>query len=516
MVRSVGRFRKTITGLRNISPAAAMILFIVAMAGFIYIVNYTFRLKDHTLDHRVFEVIAPWINDWNTPILLVLTFMGSTAFLLSANIVLALYFLLIQKDKTGFLRVMIISLGTVFINMGLKNYFGRIRPHDPVLEGVGGFSFPSGHAMSALAFYGLLIYLVWNSVKQKTMKRLLIFLLGLTILLIGFSRIYFRVHYASDVIAGFAAAIVWLLFSLWLTEKRKPSAKSLLPLLLAAMIPAAGGCQKASNEEGDPVTRYATTPQLFPLRDGNIEESSGIADSKANPGYLWVVEDSGNPPEIRTVQHDGSVGKSILLTGAVNRDWEDMALANGPENNKQYLYIADIGDNNQNHTDYAIYRFEEPLLSSGSVDRFDKITFTYPDGSHDAEAILVDGNSKDIYIITKRDAKSRVYRLAYPQQTGASAEASFDLALEYNGVVSAAQSADGSEIILKTYTSLFYYTRKAGESITDALKRGGKSIAYQLEPQGEAVAFANKNNGFFTLSEKGPAASVSLCFYKRN
>ncbi|HRE50491.1 MAG TPA: phosphatase PAP2 family protein [Flavitalea sp.] len=509
------RLRKITARQGIVSSGAAAILFIGSIAGFAYIVNYTFRMNDHALDHRVFEFIAPYINDWNTWILFVFTSLGSTPFLLPANILLALYFLLLKKDKTSFITVVVVSLGTVLINKALKAYFGRIRPADPLLEGVEGFSFPSGHSMSGLAFYGLLMYLVWNSSLRQQIKQLLIPLLALMIALVGFSRIYFRVHYLSDVLAGFAAAVIWLMLSLWIVGRIRRVRG--LSLLMAALIPLplVGGCQKASGTS-DPEPVYATAPQLFPLRDGNIDESSGMADSKANPGYLWVVEDSGNPPQIRTVQHDGSVGRSIPLTGAVNRDWEDMALARGPGDNKNYLYIADIGDNNQTHADYSIYRFEEPLLSAASVDQFDKITFSYPDGSHDAEAILVDGVSKDIYIITKRDAKSGVYRLAYPQQTEAANEAVFDLALDYNGVVSAAQSPDGGEIIVKTYTSLYYYTRKAGESIPDVLKRGGTSIAYQLEPQGEAVAFANNNNGFFTLSEKSFAPAVSLQFYKRN
>ncbi|MEP7258287.1 MAG: hypothetical protein ABI687_07865 [Flavitalea sp.] len=256
-------------------------------------------------------------------------------------------------------------------------------------------------------------------------------------------------------------------------------------------------------------------PVAYPLSGGVINEGSGLTDSKANAGFLWVEEDSGNLPQVWLLGHNGTVDKAIPITGAVNRDWEDIALSTGPDAGKNYLYLGDIGDNDAKYSDYTFYRFEEPLRAVNAVTVFDKIVFTYPDGAHDAEAFLVDAATKDIYIITKRDAKSRIFRLAYPQSTTSSNMAVFDSDLNYNGVVSAAQTPDGTGIILKTYTGLFYYTRKSGETIAAALHSAVNTLSYQLEPQGEAVAFANDNTGFYTLSEKSSAPSVSLNFYKK-
>lgn len=97
----------------------------------------------------------------------------------------------------------------------MKHYFSRVRPDDPVLRAAMGFSFPSGHAMSAMTFYGLIIYLIWKNVENVTFKWILTFLLIIFIHLIGFSRIYLRVHYASDVIGGFSLGLIWLVLSLW-------------------------------------------------------------------------------------------------------------------------------------------------------------------------------------------------------------------------------------------------------------------------------------------------------------
>lgn len=240
-----------------------------------------------------------------------------------------------------------------------------------------------------------------------------------------------------------------------------------------------------------------------------IQEASGMADSKLNAGNLWVHEDSGKPTQLYALVHDGKVVKKIFLKGLVNRDWEDMALA-GTD-----LFIGDIGDNNQVYPEYAFYQFPEPTLTTDTVKNSQMIRFRYPDGSHDAEAFLVDPQTKDILIITKQDDPSRIYRLAYPFNYAGINAVTLVGKLKYSGIVSAALSPDGAEILLKTYTSLYYYARTGNESMADALQKDFTNIPYVLEPQGEAITFAADNSGFYTLSEKGLAKTVNLNFYKR-
>jgi hypothetical protein len=164
---------------------------------------------------------------------------------------------------------------------------------------------------------------------------------------------------------------------------------------------------------------------------------------------------------------------------------------------------------------YAIYRFQEPALTATSVKVLDKIRFKYPTGSHDAEAMLVDNVSKDIYIITKSENPGKIYKIPYPQSTTSVNVAAAVGKLTFGGVTGAAISADGTEIILKTYPMLNYFSRKRGETIENALKKPWVNLTYHLEPQGEAVGFASDNSGFYTLSEKGFGSSVKLYFYKR-
>ena len=84
---------------------------------------------------------------------------------------------------------------------------------------VSGFSFPSGHALISVVFYGLFIHMIWHEIKTKWLRNVLIVLLSIIILLIAFSRIYLRVHYASDVIAGIAVGFIWLVLSLNIIQR---------------------------------------------------------------------------------------------------------------------------------------------------------------------------------------------------------------------------------------------------------------------------------------------------------
>jgi hypothetical protein len=260
---------------------------------------------------------------------------------------------------------------------------------------------------------------------------------------------------------------------------------------------------------------FADKPEEYAVSDPALTEVSGIADSKANPGYLWVQQDSGNPPEVGLLQHNGLFLKNIRLAGIHNRDWEDMVLSAGPRPGIEYLYIAETGDNLLVHSDYAIYRLEEPLAATDTVRSVDRIAFFYPDGSHNTEAILVDPVSKDIYIITKTDLKSKIFKLSYPYSTTTMNRAEAVGALTYNYAVSAAMSPGGKEILVKTYDAIYYYPRKTGETILQALTNQPVSLPYVQEPQGEAIVFAGNDSGFYTLSEKALASSVKLNFYKR-
>jgi hypothetical protein len=292
--------------------------------------------------------------------------------------------------------------------------------------------------------------------------------------------------------------------------------KHLLPLLFLF-----AACDKGNSNTNPPPAppkeRFTGTPENY-LLSRPLAEASGIADSRTINEHLWVIEDGGNPARLFLLKHDGFITDSLSLEGATNRDWEDIAIGKGPVESQSYLYVGDIGDNNAVYSSYTIYRMPEPANFGSNITVYDKIEFVYPDGSHDAEAFLIDDDTRDIYVITKRENASKVYKIPYPQDTGAINQAVFVDDLPFKDVVSGTLSVNGTELILKTYTNLYYYSRAAKEGLAVTLSRNPTdTLSYQLEPQGEAVAFANNNLGFFTLSEKGMiVANADLMFYRRN
>jgi undecaprenyl-diphosphatase len=96
----------------------------------------------------------------------------------------------------------------------LKRLFQRKRPLSPLLKAAKGLSFPSGHAIMSVTFYGLLVYMLQLSITDVFLKYLVTVLIVLLIGVIGYSRIYLRVHYTSDVIAGLLIGFLWLIISL--------------------------------------------------------------------------------------------------------------------------------------------------------------------------------------------------------------------------------------------------------------------------------------------------------------
>jgi undecaprenyl-diphosphatase len=217
----VQRLRKLFAGiaLLSIELIIVLVIFVVSLLSLAYLINDIFGLQNTSIDTNVFSAIRPFVNETNTSIMRFITFFATGEFLLPANILLALYFLFVAKHRWYSLRVPVVSLGSFIVMSSLKVYFSRVRPDDPVYKAAMGFSFPSGHAMSAMTFYGLLIFLVWKNVDNLALRWVLTILLIIFIHLIGFSRIYLRVHYATDVIAGFSLGLIWLVLSLWVMHK---------------------------------------------------------------------------------------------------------------------------------------------------------------------------------------------------------------------------------------------------------------------------------------------------------
>lgn len=195
-----------------------VILLLLAMIIFIYLVRMIFISESTEFDDRVFNAIKPYIKDGLTNFMLVITFLGKHDLLIPLNFVLIAFFIY-RKERWFATRIAALSLSSLLLMFMLKFFFQRNRPLQPVIDDVSGYSFPSGHALISVVFYGLFIHMIWHEVKSKWLRIVLITLLGTLILLIAFSRIYLNVHYASDVIAGIAVGFIWLVLSLNIIQR---------------------------------------------------------------------------------------------------------------------------------------------------------------------------------------------------------------------------------------------------------------------------------------------------------
>ncbi|HET9745217.1 MAG TPA: phosphatase PAP2 family protein [Chitinophagaceae bacterium] len=190
-----------------------VILLLLALVVFIYLTRMVFIRESSEFDDRVFNTIKPYINDARTGFMLFITFLGKHDLLIPLNFVLIAFFIY-RKERWFATRIAALSLSSLLLMFMLKFFFQRNRPLQPVIDDVSGYSFPSGHALISVVFYGLFIHMVWHEIKTTWLRTLLIIILGILILAIAFSRIYLRVHYASDVIAGIAVGFIWLVLSL--------------------------------------------------------------------------------------------------------------------------------------------------------------------------------------------------------------------------------------------------------------------------------------------------------------
>jgi hypothetical protein len=262
--------------------------------------------------------------------------------------------------------------------------------------------------------------------------------------------------------------------------------------------------------------QFSSEPTATPVAPGQIDEASGMVDSRSMPGNLWVEEDGGNPAQIVLLGYDGIIKGRVNVPTYANRDWEELSSGPGPQDGVNYLYLGDIGDNNTQNVISQIYRMPEPANLQTPITQIERINFRYPDGPRDAEAMFVDPQTKDIFVVTKRENNSRLYRLPYPQNVNEVAVAELMGELPLTFATGAAISPDGTEILVRTYTQIFYWKRNSGQTVADAMQRNAnRQLPYRVEPQGEAICFDKEAKGYFTLSEKRGDATVNLYYYAR-
>ena len=184
------------------------IILFICLIGFCALAEDVFNKEIMKGDIIGYKIISTFlISDFATPIAKFITNFGGAIFLVIATITL---FIVIKNKKIGISILSNLAIVTV-LNQLIKRILQRPRPTEYRIIEETGYSFPSGHSMVSMAFYGYLIYLIYKYVKNKYVKWISIILLSLLICLIGISRIYLGVHYTSDVLGGFLISISYLI-----------------------------------------------------------------------------------------------------------------------------------------------------------------------------------------------------------------------------------------------------------------------------------------------------------------
>lgn len=320
-----------------------------------------------------------------------------------------------------------------------------------------------------------------------------------------------------------------------------------LALVITALAVTGGGCDGCSCSGDDPLAapgppasasavpsaridpagpRSARCPSFAGgSRTGNLKnaavlEASGLAASRTNRGVLWVHNDSGHDPELFAMSETGEHLATYSVDDSECVDWEDMAVGPGPDGRGDALYIADTGANVAVRERFYVLRAPEPVVVPSPEPRalngVERIALTYPDGrSRDAETLLVDPKSGDLYLVTKsrlvskrRTGAQGVYRARAPLRPGALTPMEHVATLEFpatargtNLATSGDISFDRRWLLIKTYTHAYLWPIEPSQEIADALASAPCPVPLESEPQGEAITFGSDGLSYFTVSE---------------
>ncbi|HKP83627.1 MAG TPA: hypothetical protein VJT69_16460 [Pyrinomonadaceae bacterium] len=261
---------------------------------------------------------------------------------------------------------------------------------------------------------------------------------------------------------------------------------------------------------------YGPPATIATIKDKSVSESSGLAASRLTPGAYWTHNDSGDGPFVYAFDTRGDSLGVFRVAGAQARDWEDMAAGPGPER-KPYLYLGDIGDNNEARPEIVVYRVPEPALTDtrkltktrpGTTAPSEAIRLRYPDGAHDAEALLVHPVTGHIYIVTKVViANPTVYEAAPPFTTGKPVTMTrlgvVNVPSLFGGVITGGSiSPDGRSVALCDYFQGYELTLPASSTnFNDIWKQKMVSFDLGKRKQGEAITYRLDGKALLATSE---------------
>jgi hypothetical protein len=299
--------------------------------------------------------------------------------------------------------------------------------------------------------------------------------------------------------------------------------RRLARLLLAAGSPLlAAGCTDPAAGPGPEACLQCDAPGVQgALANPKLSETSGIAASMTLPDVFYAHNDAGHSPRFYAFARTGADLGIFKVDNAQNVDWEDMDSGPCPAGN--CLYIGDIGDNEAVRLAYTLYRIVEPTeIFPGEQDiAAERIVFTYPDGAHNAETLLVHPVTGDVTIVTKvAEGPSGVFALPPGLMPGKTfmAEQVGEVSppTGKHGFTGGSIHPAGTALLMRTDAHLFVYPMQPEQTAAEALAGTPCELPVADEQNGEAVAWLRVGDGtgveIVTVGEgAGAEVHVSSC-----
>lgn len=272
--------------------------------------------------------------------------------------------------------------------------------------------------------------------------------------------------------------------------------------------------------------RYSPPIITGKISNPEITESSGLAASKCQPDVYWTHNDSGDDAFIYAINRSGGRLGTWRVIGASNVDWEDIALFKDSQGNCT-IYIAEIGDNSNKRIEHIIYRLPEPTVTLADADssrqgpretgHSEAIRFSYPDSNHNAETLLIEPKTANIYVVTKSIAgPAGVYRIRSEYGTNqivkAEKIAEISMPAIPNGLVTGgAISPDGRCVVICDYSGAYELTLPDKSKDFDEIwRQPPESIDVGKRNIGEAITYTADGLSLILTSEgkKSPVIEV--------
>lgn len=268
---------------------------------------------------------------------------------------------------------------------------------------------------------------------------------------------------------------------------------------------------------------YLAPKMTGSIADPEITESSGLIASKCQPDVLWTHNDSGDDAFIYALKKTGVKLGTWKIPGAKNIDWEDIA-GYKDSSGKCFIYVGDIGDNDAKRAEHTIYRIPEPRVTPddahstrahpSQAETAETMRFTYPDGKHDAETLLVTPKTADIYVISKQmSGPAGVYRIKgeFGKDRAVRADKVADLSVPSvpNGFVTGGDvSPDGRRVIISDYAGGYEFVLPDNAANFDEIWKIEPTIVdLGKRRQGESVCYTPDGNTIYASSE-GKSAPI--------